>query len=164
MMTKAALRQRPPGWNHTTCPPDPPTMKPAQVLLATLAIRLTVQKSLIAQVETTKRDDSLEVEDEANVLSNDKNEYLVEEVDNSLEVEQKLISLLLDKMILDTLSESSSLLQGRSRSKGLRRKLRRSAGLEDEGLVSAPLRRGRHRGGGRGRGDLIPYPRYATVG
>ena len=92
------------------------------------------------------------------------------ETRNTLDAEYNLVSLLIDKMVLETLRESSGLL-GRKSDRKTRRvwsRRRRSSGDEDledmENLLllratQRQRRRQNRTRGGRGRGDLIPYPR-----
>ena len=92
------------------------------------------------------------------------------ESQNSLDVEYDLVSLLIDKMVLETLRESGGLLGRKSdrKTRRVRSRRRRSSGDEDlvdmENLLllratQRQRRRQNRTRGGRGRGDLIPYPR-----
>ena len=92
------------------------------------------------------------------------------EIQKTLEVEYNLVSLLIDKMVLETLRENDGLIWQKSdrRTRRVRSRRRRSSGDEDLDdienllLLRATQRQRRRQNrprGGRGRGDLIPYPR-----
>ena len=130
-----------------------------------LLIGVSVQKS-ISQLDNLEEKDSLEFLDENKDLNSKQRELLEEEEENNLEEQYSLVSMLLDQVILNTLMKTNNLLE--SNTKEARKKLRAEetgnqvseSELNEFLLVGRRPRRGRrHRGGGRGRGDLIPYPR-----
>ena len=130
-----------------------------------LLIGVTIQKS-IPQIETVEEKDSLDFLDENEDLISKEMELLEEEEEKNLEEQYSLVSMLLDQVILNTLKKTNNLLE--SNSKQARKKFRAEetgnpvseSELSEFLLVGRRPRRGRrHRGGGRGRGDLIPYPR-----
>ena len=117
-------------------------------------------------METVEEKDSLDFLNESEDLSSKELELLEEEEEKNLEEQYNLVSMLLDQVILNTLKKTNNLLE--SNTKQARKKFRaEEAGnpvseseLSEFLLVGRQPRRGRrHRGGGRGRGDLIPYPR-----
>ena len=127
-----------------------------------LLIGVTIQKS-IPQMKNLEEKDSLDFLDENEDLTSKEGELLEE---NNLEEQYNLVSMLLDQVILNTLKKTNNLLE--SNTKEARKKFRAEetgnsvseSELSEFLLVGRRPRRGRrHRGGGRGRGDLIPYPR-----
>ena len=130
-----------------------------------LLIGVSLQKS-ISRLDNLEEKDSLEFLDENKDLTSKKRELLEEKEENNLEEQYSLVSMLLDQVILNTLMKTNNLLE--SNTKEARKKLRAEetgnqvseSELNEFLLVGRRPRRGRrHRGGGRGRGDLIPYPR-----
>jgi len=127
-----------------------------------LLIGVTIQKS-IPQMKNLEEKDSLDFLDENEDLTSKEGELLEE---SNLEEQYNLVSMLLDQVILNTLKKTNDLLE--SNTKEARKKFRTEetgnsvseSELSEFLLVGRRPRRGRrHRGGGRGRGDLIPYPR-----
>ena len=83
-----------------------------------------------------------------------------EEIQNNLASEYNLVSLLLDKIILDTLRESDAMMRRNSEKVDRSRRRHRRHSLNETLPEIVPRRRGRRNGRPRGgRGDLIPYPR-----
>jgi hypothetical protein len=131
-------------------------MTPATFLLAFLFLRVTSPKSLINEVKTANTNSSPDiVEDENDFITETTDENF--ELQNSFDVQYDLVSLLLDKLLLDTLRENTQTLRKSSEKK----RLRHSRHLSEASGGAEVLRPGRRArwGGGRGRGDLIPYPR-----
>ena len=127
-----------------------------------LLIGVTIQKS-IPQMKNLEEKDSLDFLDENEDLTSKEGELLEE---SNLEEQYNLVSMLLDQVILNTLKKTNNLIE--SNTKEARKKFRAEetgnsvseSELSEFLLVGRRPRRGRrHRGGGRGRGDLIPYPR-----
>jgi len=127
-----------------------------------LLIGVTIQKS-IPQMKNLEEKDSLDFLDENEDLTSKEGELLEE---SNLEEQYNLVSMLLDQVILNTLKKTNNLLESNTRE--ARKKFRAEetgnsvpeSELSEFLLVGRRPRRGRrHRGGGRGRGDLIPYPR-----
>ena len=130
-----------------------------------LFIGVSIQKS-VPQKETVEEMDSLDFLDENEDLTSKEQELMEEEERNNLEKQYNLVSILLDQVVLNTLRKTNNLLE--SNTHQMRNKLRSEetgnpaseSELSEFLLVGRRPRRGRrHRGGGRGRGDLIPYPR-----
>ena len=130
-----------------------------------LLIGVSIQRS-ISQTENLEEKDSLDFLDENKDLTSQEQELLEEEEENNLEEQYNLVSMLLDQVILNTLTKTNNLLE--SNTKQARKKFTAEetgnpvpeSELSEFLLVGRRPRRGRrHRGGGRGRGDLIPYPR-----
>ena len=125
-----------------------------------LLIGLTVQRSL----PTDEDNDSLDFLSE-DIALGAKDSELSEE-DNSLEEQFTLVSMLLDQVILNTLKKTNNILERNTKKLNKLRSDKAQTALIDSDpsellLVGRRPRRGRRhqQGGGRGRGDLIPYPR-----
>ena len=125
-----------------------------------LLIGLTIQRSL----PTDEDNDSLDFLSE-DIALGAKDSELSEE-DNSLEEQFTLVSMLLDQVILNTLKKTNNILERNTKKLNkLRSDKARTALIDSDPsellLVGRRPRRGRRhqQGGGRGRGDLIPYPR-----
>ena len=125
-----------------------------------LLIGLTVQRSL----PTDEDNDSLDFLSEDIVLGAKDSE--LSEEDNSLEEQFTLVSMLLDQVILNTLKKTNNILERNTKKLNkLRSDKAQTAPIDSDPsellLVGRRSRRGRRhqQGGGRGRGDLIPYPR-----
>ena len=130
-----------------------------------LFIGASIQKSL-PQMEIVEEKDSLDFLDENEDLTSKEEELMEDEEGSNLEEQYNLVSMLLDQVVLNTLRKTNNLLE--SNTHQIRSKLRSEetgnpvseSELSEFLLVGRRPRRGRrHRGGGRGRGDLIPYPR-----
>lgn len=125
-----------------------------------LLIGLTIQRSL----PTDEDNDSLDFLSE-DIALGAKDSELSEE-DNSLEEQFTLVSMLLDQVILNTLKKTNNILERNTKKLNKLRSDKAQTALIDSDpsellLVGRRPRRGRRhqQGGGRGRGDLIPYPR-----
>lgn len=125
-----------------------------------LLIGLTIQRSL----PTDEDNDSLDFLSE-DIALGAKDSELSEE-DNSLEEQFTLVSMLLDQVILNTLKKTNNILERNTKKLNkLRSDKAQTASIDSDPsellLVGRRPRRGRRhqQGGGRGRGDLIPYPR-----
>ena len=125
-----------------------------------LLIGLTIQRSL----PTDEDNDSLDFLSE-DIALGAKDSELSEE-DNSLEEQFTLVSMLLDQVILNTLKKTNNILERTTKKLNKLRSDKAQTALIDSDpsellLVGRRPRRGRRhqQGGGRGRGDLIPYPR-----
>ena len=125
-----------------------------------LLIGLTVQRSLL----TDEDNDSLDFLSEDRELPAKDSE--LSEEDNSLEEQFTLVSMLLDQVILNTLKKTNNILERNTKKLNKLRSDKAQTALIDSDpsellLVGRRPRRGRRhqQGGGRGRGDLIPYPR-----
>ena len=128
-----------------------------------LLIGLTVQRSL----PTDEDNDSLDflIEDRE-LPAKDSELSEEEEDDDSLEEQFTLVSMLLDQVILNTLKKTNNILERNTKKLNkLRSDKAQTATIDSDPsellLVGRRPRRGRRhqQGGGRGRGDLIPYPR-----
>ena len=117
-------------------------------------------------MEIVEEKDSLDFLDENEDLTSKEEELMEDEEGSNLEEQYNLVSMLLDQVVLNTLRKTNNLLE--SNTHQIRSKLRSEetgnpvseSELSEFLLVGRRPRRGRrHRGGGRGRGDLIPYPR-----
>ena len=127
-----------------------------------LLIGLTVQRSL----PTDEDNDSLDFLSEDIALGAKDSELSEEEEDVSLEEQFTLVSMLLDQVILNTLKKTNNILERNTKKLNKLRSDKAQTALIDSDpsellLVGRRPRRGRRhqQGGGRGRGDLIPYPR-----
>ena len=127
-----------------------------------LLIGLTVQRSL----PTDEDNDSLDFLSEDIALGAKDSELSEEEEDVSLEEQFTLVSMLLDQVILNTLKKTNNILERNTKKLNkLRSDKAQTASIDSDPsellLVGRRPRRGRRhqQGGGRGRGDLIPYPR-----
>ena len=129
-----------------------------------LLIGLTVQRSL----PTDEDNDSLDFLIEDRELPAKDSELSEEEDDDddSLEEQFTLVSMLLDQVILNTLKKTNNILERNTKKLNkLRSDKAQTATIDSDPsellLVGRRPRRGRRhqQGGGRGRGDLIPYPR-----
>ena len=130
-----------------------------------LLIGLTVQRSL----PTDEDNDSLDFLSEDRELpakDSELSEEEEEEEEDSLEEQFTLVSMLLDQVILNTLKKTNNILERNTKKLNkLRSDKAQTAPIDSDPsellLVGRRPRRGRRhqQGGGRGRGDLIPYPR-----
>ena len=126
-----------------------------------LLIGLTIQRSL----PTDEDNDSLDFLSE-DIALGAKDSELSEEEDVSLEEQFTLVSMLFDQVILNTLKKTNNILERNTKKLNKLRSDKAQTALIDSDpsellLVGRRPRRGRRhgQGGGRGRGDLIPYPR-----
>ena len=130
-----------------------------------LLIGLTIQRSL----PTDEDNDSLDFLSEDIALGakdSELSEEEEEEEEDSLEEQFTLVSMLLDQVILNTLKKTNNILERNTKKLNKLRSDKAQTALIDSDpsellLVGRRPRRGRRhqQGGGRGRGDLIPYPR-----
>ena len=128
-----------------------------------LLIGLTVQRSL----PTDEDNDSLDfLSEDRELPAKDSELSEEEEDDDSLEEQFTLVSMLLDQVILNTLKKTNNILERNTKKLNkLRSDKVQTAPIDSDPsqllLVGRRPRRGRRhqQGGGRGRGDLIPYPR-----
>ena len=129
-----------------------------------LLIGLTVQRSL----PTDEDNDSLDFLSEDIALGAKDSELSAEEEEEDVSLEEQftLVSMLLDQVILNTLKKTNNILERNTKKLNKLRSDKAQTALIDSDpsellLVGRRPRRGRRhqQGGGRGRGDLIPYPR-----
>ena len=130
-----------------------------------LLIGATIQKS-IPLMENVEEKGSLDFLNDNKHLTSKEMDLVEEEEEKNLEEQYNLVSMLLDQVILNTLEKTNKLLESNNQ-QPIKRYRSEETGtpvsnseLSEFLLVGRRPRRGRrHRGGGRGRGDLIPYPR-----
>ena len=130
-----------------------------------LLIGATIQKS-IPLMENVEEKGSLDFLNDYKHLTSKEMDLVEEEEEKNLEEQYNLVSMLLDQVILNTLEKTNKLLESnnqqpikRYRSEETGTPVSNSEPSEFLLLGRRPRRGRRHRGGGRGRGDLIPYPR-----
>ena len=130
-----------------------------------LLIGATIQKS-IPLMENVEEKGSLDFLNDNKHLTSKEMDLVEEEEEKNLEEQYNLVSMLLDQVILNTLEKTNKLLESNNQ-QPIKKYRSEETGtpvsnseLSEFLLVGRRPRRGRrHRGGGRGRGDLIPYPR-----
>ena len=130
-----------------------------------LLIGATIQKS-IPLMENVEEKGSLDFLNDNKHLTSKEMDLDEEEEEKNLEEQYNLVSMLLDQVILNTLEKTNKLLESNNQ-QPIKRYRSEETGtpvsnseLSEFLLAGRRPRRGRrHRGGGRGRGDLIPYPR-----
>ena len=117
-------------------------------------------------MENVEEKGSLDFLNDNKHLTSKEMDLVEEEEEKNLEEQYNLVSMLLDQVILNTLEKTNKLLESNNQ-QPIKRYRSEETGtpvsnseLSEFLLVGRRPRRGRrHRGGGRGRGDLIPYPR-----